>query len=172
MAQRCSADLKVSATFSRPQSAHASGLGKRVEAKDRQENRESPKHLEVDQPLLRKFTVTFPLGIGERCAGQRQYHKGQRDEQVKQPLGIDKPKMEQIPELTQSRPFPPRARLPIPISYRKDKPPCSQIPASPPVPAGARNYPCGDAASRRIRFVFMLLNRGSGFRLDVTERQS
>ena len=90
-------------------------------------------------PCSGSFPVTFPLGVSERRARQRQYHESQRDEQVKQPLGIDKPIMKRIPQSTQSLPFPLPRALPFPYSYRKDKPPRSQMPAT--LGIGARHPP-------------------------------
>lgn len=93
---------------------HVSRSYKRVKAKDRQEYGESPKHREVNQARLRILPVTLPLGKGQKRAGKRQDHKGQRDEHVKQPLRVDKPVMEQISESTQRLPFLPGAVFLIP----------------------------------------------------------
>ena len=75
--------------------AYAPCFRKRVEAKQNQHERKTRHQIETQQPGRGLPAVEQPFGERNLGAGTSQTQKGHADQQLEEPLGVEKPKFQE-----------------------------------------------------------------------------
>ena len=75
--------------------AHAARLREGVKAEKNQHKRKNRHQIETYQSRRRLATIEEPFSERNMGAGKSQTQKGDRDQQLEEPLGVEKPKLQE-----------------------------------------------------------------------------